>query len=150
MDRQAYFHQLNLKRAKARKHRHCPVHKKPRRVCEVCTRTYCPACNTHLCVRVSAPTKTPMVAFSPPRAWKPLWKLVQPMGAFRIDVHPDAGALKVLFPPNALNVSSAGELADKVWANESLNAIAIATPFRAGRGTKPSHWWVSVQLKEKP
>lgn len=157
-DRADYFRQLNIKRAKSRAHRQCPVHRKPRAVCESCAKVYCPKCPPHECRTATAPIpkstskSTPILSmasrYRPPSLLKPMWTLVHPLGAIRIEPHPDSGGYIILFPPQALDVVTAGELADKFWLIPDIRVLAEPTPFRAGRIGR--QWWVSFFLKESP
>lgn len=143
-----FFKTQHIKRASARRHKPCPTHGKIRRVCNHCTKVYCPRCG-HPCSADARQIPDRRGAYSPTTKLRPLWSLVKPLGAIRIDAHEDADAWKVLFPPHTLGVNTAGELADKLWSRADLNALGTPTAFRAGRGIKPSHWWVSILLKEK-
>ena len=152
MSRANYFRALDLARARRRKHRLCGVHHKPKVLCEECARVYCPRCGTHVCAARTEPIKAvaPKVVngYRPTAVFRPLWRLVQPLGALRIEPHEDSGGHMLIFPPQSLGVMSAGELADKIWAKPEVSALAQPTAFRAGRGK--GTWWVSFQLKETP
>ena len=73
--------------------------------------------------------------------------LVQPLGALRIEPHPDSGHWKIVFPALALNRISASSLADVIFNRASIRAIAVPTAWRAGGTLK--EWWIGVQLKER-
>jgi hypothetical protein len=78
-----------------------------------------------------------------------MWQVVKPLGAIDIQPHVDVDAWLIRFPPRALESDSAGDLANRLWARPDFVNLATVVPFRAGRGSKPVHWWVGFQLKAK-
>lgn len=139
----------HVKRAAKRKHKPCPSHGAIRRVCESCTKVYCPKCGTHPCNVPRETKKTvPVIDYIPPKGLEPIWRFAQQFGAIDIQPHPDADAWRIRFPPHTLGTQGAGELADRLWSHSELASVAVTTPFRAGRGHEPPHWWISFQLKE--
>lgn len=138
----------HVQRAKQRTHRPCAVHGPVRHVCESCAKVICPLCPPHTCAAPVARVEVAATSvYKPPRGLLPVWRIVQPLGALDIQPHPDAEAWLIRFPPQSMQAESAGDLANRLWVMPDFIALATTTAFRAGRGSKPTHWWVSFQLK---
>jgi hypothetical protein len=144
-----FFREHHIKRAAKRRHRPCPKHGPMRVVCSECAKVYCPKCRDHPCLFVgtTAKPKRTRDTYIPTKELKPVWSLFESLEPIGIESHGDADAWKILFKPNTLNTQDAADLADKLWNRDDFQALATSTPFRAGRGNNPPHWWVSFMLK---
>lgn len=151
-DRQQALREATLRLRQQRKHHPCKKHGRIKTVCEDCLRVVCPKCG-HTCKKPAMKAPVPKrrvtdkgLPYEAPTPLIPIWTELFRLGALYIDAHEDSGHWMAMFPANHLGCVTAGELADKVWADPKMKALAQPTPYRAGR--LKMLWWISFKLKE--
>jgi hypothetical protein len=76
----------------------------------------------------------------------PLWKIVQPLDALRIEDTPDIGGYRLVFPRGAFNTTTASDLDDRFWRIPNITQLIDRSPF----GTSATGKFCYVHFKLKP